>query len=120
MSQNSNKEKHISVRVTNGTHSQLTTYAKANNLTLSKAVETLLQRGLVSELEPLATRNDIQLLKSEYKQHNSELEKSLLLLKQAIENQPLVTQQLAAPADADAQREHSRLKRAWSALRGKD
>ena len=120
MSQKNIKEKHISVRVTNGTHSQISTYAAANNMTLSKAVETLLQRGLVAELEPPATRNDIELLKSEYMKHNSELEKSLLLIHNAIENQPLVTQQLAAPADAAVQQERSRLSRAWSVLRGKD
>ena len=120
MAQKNIKEKHLSVRVTNGTHSQISTYAAANNMTLSKAVETLLQRGLQAELEPLATRNDIELLKSEYMKHNSELEKSLMLIHNAIKNQPLVTHQLTAPADADAQREHSRLSRAWSALRGKD
>lgn len=120
MAQKNIKEKHISVRVTNGTHSQISTYAAANNMTLSKAVETLLQRGLQAELEPLATRKDIELLKSEYKHHNSELEKSLLLLHNAIKNQPLVTQQLAAPSDSDAQQERSRLSRAWSVLRGKD
>lgn len=92
MAQNTNKEKHISVRVTNGTHSQLTTYSKAHNLTLSKAVETLIEKGLQSELEPLATRKDIELLKSESKERDLDLEKSLIMLNDTIKNYPIQIQ----------------------------
>ena len=92
MAQNSNKEKHISVRVTNGTHSQLTTYAKANNLTLSKAVESLIEKGLQSELDPLATRKDIELLKFEYRQRDLELEKRLMTINETITNYPIQIQ----------------------------
>ena len=120
MTKTSNKEKRVTVRLTNSRHSELTTYAKAHEISLSQAIETLVDAGLKAEQLHVATKEDVQLLASDIKHHNAELEKNFLLLQQAIENQPLVTQQLAAPADADAQREHSRLKRVWSVLTGKD
>ena len=120
MTKTSNKEKRVTVRLTNSRHSELTTYAKAHEISLSKAIETLVDAGLKAEQLHVATKEDVQLLASDIKQHNSELEKSLMIIHNAIKNQPLVTHQLTAPADEDAQCEHSRLKRAWSVLTGKD
>lgn len=98
MTKNSNKEKHLSVRVTNGTHSELVTYAKAHNLTLSKTVELLLEKGLKSEMEQVATKDDIEIIKSKIETlEANEITRNTLLI-DAIKNQPIAVQnQLEEP-----------------------
>ena len=120
MSKTSNKEKRVTVRLTNSRYTALSAYAKSQETSLSQAIDNLVDAGLKAEQLHVATKEDVQLLASDIKQRDSELEKSLLLLHNAIENQPLVTQQLAAPTDAAAQQERSRLSRAVSILMGKD
>lgn len=99
MAVNSNKEKHISVRVTNATHSEVTTYAKAHNYTFSKAVEVLLESGLKAEHQQLATKTDIELLLSDNKRRDAEEQTRLTLLLDAIKNQPITVQQLQEPEE---------------------
>ncbi len=97
MAKNSNKEQHISVRVTNVIHSQLTIYAKANNLTLSKAVEELLEEGLKSKNEPPAKKSDIDRLITETKRLQEQEELAYTAIIHAIQNQPVAVQQLEQP-----------------------
>lgn len=99
MTKNSNKEKRVTVRLTNSRHSELMTYAKAHEMSLSQAIETLITAGLKSEQVHVATKEDIQLLASDIKQQTSEQTNNFLLLQRAIENQPLITQQLSSAKD---------------------
>ena len=111
MANETNKEKHLSVRVTNGTHSDLTIYAKAHNMTITKAVEELLQEGLKAKNEPVATKVDIERLVAETKRIQEQQDKlheqqkrfeeqqetAKLALVQAIQNQPIEIQKFEPP-----------------------
>lgn len=104
MANETNKEKHLSVRVPNGTHSDLTIYAKAHNMTITKAVEELLQEGLKAKNEPVATKSDIERLVTETKQVQEQQkrleeqqETAKLALVQAIQNQPVEIQKIEPP-----------------------
>lgn len=100
-SNKSNKEKHLSVRVTNATHAKIATYANAHEITVSKAVEQLIEKALKTELEPLATKNDIETLKSKLEVlEAAETTRNTILL-DAIKNQPVTVQELALPKKDD-------------------
>ena len=106
-----NKEKRITIRLTNVRHSELTTYAKAHNMTLTKAVEELLEEGLKAKSEPLATKVDIERLVAETKQVQEQQkrleeqqkrfaeqqETAKLALVQAIQSQPVEIQKIEPP-----------------------
>ena len=99
-----NKEKRITIRLTNVRHSELTTYAKAHNMTLTKAVEELLEEGLKARNEPLATKVDIERLVAETKQVQEQQkrleeqqETAKLALVQAIQSQPVEIQKIEPP-----------------------
>jgi hypothetical protein len=96
----SNKENRITIRLTNVMHSQLTTYAKAYNMTLTKAVEQLLDEGLKAKNNQLVTKSDIELVLSEtmrIKEQQQRLseqnETTRVALVQAIQNQPIAAMQ---------------------------
>lgn len=92
MTKNSVKEKRVTVRLTNSRHSELTTYAKAHEMSLSQAIETLVDAGLKAEHIRVATKEDIELLVSDNKRRDLELEKALNLLHEEIKNQPIQIQ----------------------------
>lgn len=114
MANNSNKEKHISVRVTNGTHSELTIYAKAHNCTLSKAIEDLVEAGLKAEHVRVATKEDIELLMSDNKRRDLELEKALKLLQEEVKNQPITVQQSLLEPSEHTNKKKSLFKKLFS------
>ena len=111
MANETNKEKHLSVRVTNGTHSDLIIYVKAHNMTITKAVEELLQEGLKAKNELLATKSDIERLVTEtkriqdqqkqleeqQKRFEEQQETAKLALVQAIQSQPVEIQKIEPP-----------------------
>lgn len=91
MAEEKNKSKHISVRVPNVTHSELQVFAKAHDMTMSKAVLFLIEEGLKAQnQEPAATKADIERLLD--KQTTAQA-----LILTAIKEQPIITQQLAEP-----------------------
>ena len=97
MAEKLKKEKHISVRVPNGTHSELTTYAKAHGLTLTQAINELLEEGLKSKSEPVAKKSDIERLIAETQKLEQSHETTRVALVQAIKNQPIAAMQPPQP-----------------------
>lgn len=76
--------------VPNGTHSRLTTYAKSKGITLTNAIENLLEIGLQAELDPPANRSDIERLIAHQ-------ETTRAVIVQAIKEQPITLQELPPP-----------------------
>ena len=107
MATKQSKEKHISVRVPNGTHSAITIYAKANGLTITQAVEELLEEGLKSKNDPVAKKSDIDKLVAE-----SELTR--LALVEAIKNQPIEIQEQKLLEDQSKKSKKSIFKKFFS------
>lgn len=97
MGTETNKEKRITIRLTNVRHSELTTYAKAHNMTLTKAVEQLLEEGLKSKCEPVAKKSDIERLIAETQKLEQSHETTRVALVQAIQNQPIAAIQQPQP-----------------------
>ncbi len=98
MSDELRKEKRITVRLTNVRHSELIIYAKAHNITLTKAVEDLIEEGWKAKNDPLAKKSDIEKLLSETKQLQEQQELTKNALIYAIQNQPIAIQnQLEEP-----------------------
>ena len=104
MGNNSSNKKSISLRITNEIHSKVMIYANANNLTLTKAIEDLVEEGLRAKNEPVATKTDIERLVAETKRVQEQQEKiqqqqetTKLALVQAIQNQPVEIQKLEPP-----------------------
>ena len=89
------KEKRINVRMTNRRHADLTAWAQRHEMSLSEAVEYLVDVGIEAEREPKATRADIDNINTQLKLFKTEYEKSNLMLMQTIKDQPL--QVLEAP-----------------------
>ena len=111
MAENSSNKKSVSLRITNVIHSDVSIYAKAHNLTFTKAVEELLEEGLKARNEPLATKSDIERLVAETKQVQEQQkrleeqqkrfeerqETTKLALVQAIQSQPVEIQKIEPP-----------------------
>ena len=111
MGTETNKEKRITIRLTNVRHTELTTYAKAHNMTITKAVEELLEEGLKAKNEPVATKSDIERLVAETKRIQEQQDKlheqqkrfeeqqetAKLALVQAIQSQPVEIQKIEPP-----------------------
>jgi uncharacterized coiled-coil DUF342 family protein len=96
-----NKEKRITVRMTNSRHAELTTYAKAHNMTLTKAVEELLELGLKAQLKPPAEKSDIERIETKLEALEAKQQTSATLLLDAIKNQPIAVQPLPAPTEEE-------------------
>ena len=108
MSTKNNKEKRITVRLTNSRHSNLLVFAKAHEMTISKAIEFLLDEGLKSQnQEPIATKSDIDRLLTETKQLQEQQEITKIALVQAIKEQPITVQQIG---ELKKKRKHKFLK----------
>ena len=104
MGTETNKEKRITIRLTNVRHSELTTYAKAHNMTLTKAVEQLLDEGLKAKNNQIITKSDIELVLSETKRIQEQQQRlseqnetTRAALVQAIQNQPIAAIQQPQP-----------------------
>ena len=98
MAQNSNKDKRVTVRLTNSRYEELKRYATANELTLSVAIEQLVNKGLEADRIKLATHDDIELIIENIKRQDAEVENQMLRLMDAIKNQPIAVQnQLEEP-----------------------
>ena len=94
MTKKINKEKRITVRLTNSRHSELTSYAKAHELSLSEAVDFLIDKGLKSEFKQVATKEDIDRLIAENQKLQQQHETTRAVIVQAIKEQPITVQQL--------------------------
>ncbi len=104
MSDKSKKEKRITVRLTNVRHSELTIYAKAHNITLTKAVEELIEEGWKAKNDPLAKKSDIEKLLSETKQLQEQQELTKNALIYAIQNQPIAVQEQLEASKKDEEK----------------
>ena len=73
-----------------------------------------IEKGLQSELDPLATRKDIELLKFEYRQRDLELEKRLMTINETITNYPIQIQPQNLLEFEESKPKKSLLKRLFS------
>ncbi len=92
MSKKINKNKQLSLRISSEIHSKLTTYANAHSLTLTDACVYLVEKGLKSEIEQPATKDDIEIIKLKIETlEANEVTRNTLLI-DAIKNQPIAVQ----------------------------
>lgn len=101
MTKKVNKNKQVSLRISSEIHSKLTTYADAHGLTLTDTCVRLIEKGLKSEYEQVATKDDLQVIKAEIEALEAKQQTSATLLLDAIKNQPIAVQPLPAPADQE-------------------